>query len=345
MIWTGWMICIMSLVAASFATKVWQLILTQGLGYGFGFLVLYYAVLSMMNEWFVRRRGLAYGIMFASAGISGAGLPLLLEVVLNKYSYVTALRGYAVAIFIAIGPTLPFCRGRLPATKTIARESIDYRAILTNPIFWALSVSNLFQGLAFYIPGLYLSLFAMSLGLSPLHATLLLCLLNLSQVIGQVVVGWLSDSANIFFLLLASTLSSAVFGTTLWYQATGLRQLVPFSILYGMFAGCFTVLYTRFVSTVTKQPATELWLYGVFAFGRGVGNVAAGPLAGALVQALGGPEQPTAYRDLIIFVGAAFILASCGGVGCFWKHKALPLAQRSAGRRRRRLVWPGRRKG
>ena len=63
MIWFGWLTCIIALIGSSFATKLSHLIITQGLLYGLGFVVIYYPLLSMLNEWFVKRRGLAYGIL------------------------------------------------------------------------------------------------------------------------------------------------------------------------------------------------------------------------------------------------------------------------------------------
>lgn len=63
MIWFGWALCVVSLVGSSFATKVWHLIIMQGVLYGIGFLIIYYPLLNMLNGWFVKRRGLAYGVM------------------------------------------------------------------------------------------------------------------------------------------------------------------------------------------------------------------------------------------------------------------------------------------
>jgi hypothetical protein len=63
MIWGGWLLCILALISSSFATQVSHLIITQGFLYGFGFLIMYYPLLNMMNEWFIQRRGLAYGIL------------------------------------------------------------------------------------------------------------------------------------------------------------------------------------------------------------------------------------------------------------------------------------------
>jgi hypothetical protein len=53
----------LALALASFATQVWHIIVTQGALYGLGFLLLYYPLLSILNEWFVANRGLAYGFL------------------------------------------------------------------------------------------------------------------------------------------------------------------------------------------------------------------------------------------------------------------------------------------
>jgi MFS family permease len=354
MIWVGWVTCVGSLVAASFSTTVWQLIISQGLGYGIGFLILYYAMLDMLNEWFVERRGLAYGVLFAAAGLSGTGLPFLTETLLSKFGYAWTLRIYAVSMLAIIGPTLPFCRGRLPTTSHQARmqHKIAYGKIFKNPIFYFFTLSNLFQGLAFYLPGIYLSLYAWSLSIGTFPSILLLCLLNLAQVVGQVASGYLSDTSSIFVLLMISTLGSAL-TCLLWYFATNITLLAIFAGLYGIFAGGYSVFFSRFVSALSHDASTSLWLYGIFAFQRGLGNVAAGPLSALLLQKM--VHQPVSdmpamnvpmtmamgnssmveimqqnqlalslgFRKLIIFVGGGLLLATFGGIGIFFRQHIL----------------------
>ncbi len=63
MISLGLFLDCLALVSASFATHAWHVILTQGAMYGLGFLLLYYPLLSLLNEWFVDNRGLAYGLL------------------------------------------------------------------------------------------------------------------------------------------------------------------------------------------------------------------------------------------------------------------------------------------
>jgi hypothetical protein len=79
-------ICILGLVAGSFASDLRILILTQGVAYGFGFLIFYYPILSMVNEYWVARRGMAYGILCGASGLSGTVMPFVIQALQNDSS-------------------------------------------------------------------------------------------------------------------------------------------------------------------------------------------------------------------------------------------------------------------
>jgi hypothetical protein len=100
-----------SLIAASFANQVNHLILTQGAIYGIGGSIVYCPAVLFVDEWFIQRKGLAYGVLWVDppalsylychpqltnikAGTSPAGLivPFLLNALLEKYGFRTTLR-------------------------------------------------------------------------------------------------------------------------------------------------------------------------------------------------------------------------------------------------------------
>ena len=166
--------------------------------------------------------------------------------------------------------------------------------------------------------------FAAALKVDSVKSTMLLCLLNLAQVLGQIVLGWISDKINVFMLVVCSTVGSAVVSCVLWMSADSIDHLIAFGVLYGLFAGGYSVLYARFVSCLTDDPAIGLWLYGMFAFQRGVGNVVSGPVSGELLKTVSEKlknNAAAAYRPLILFVGMAFVLAAFGGFGYFFQRK------------------------
>ena len=60
----GLVLMTISLLASSFSQSVWHLVLTQGVLYAIGGSLLYNPVLLLLDEWFVRRKGMAFGIMW-----------------------------------------------------------------------------------------------------------------------------------------------------------------------------------------------------------------------------------------------------------------------------------------
>jgi hypothetical protein len=62
--WAGLPLMAVGLIGASFANTGGELIVTQGVIYAIGGSILYNPLLLMIDEWFVKRKGLAYGILF-----------------------------------------------------------------------------------------------------------------------------------------------------------------------------------------------------------------------------------------------------------------------------------------
>lgn len=309
----GSLLCVVSLVAASFATSVAGLIVTQGVMYGVGFTLLYFPILRMLNEWFVARRGVAYGVMFAGGGFSGVGFPFLLEVLLSKYGHRTTLRAVAVGIALSTLPLLPLLRGRLPVSHGGALRALDV-SFFKQPLFYFFAFSNLFQGLGYYIPGIYLPTYAASLGLSGTMGALILSLFNLATTFGQIAMGFLSDRvSNALGLVFMSSFVSAVATFLLWGFASSLPTLLAFSIIYGWFAGGFVILWPKFGGILSEDPGA---VFSMMAFGKGVGNILTGPISAPLMS---GPVMSgyglNRFEPLILYLGSMMLVSSLGILG------------------------------
>ncbi|GAD97227.1 hypothetical protein FG11573.1 [Paecilomyces variotii No. 5] len=307
MIWVGWPICIAGLVLGSFASTLEVLILTQGVAYGLGFLIFYYPILSMVNEYWVARRGMAYGVLCGASGVSMSVMPFVLQALLAKYGYRTTLRAVAAALTLLTGPLIPFLKGRLPPSQRSNIPKINW-TFFRSPLFWVYSVSNVLQGLGYFFPSLYLPSYASSLELGSKSGAILLALMSVCQVVGQFVFGLLSDhKVPLNILACLSTIVAAMACLTMWRLAQSLPVLIVFAIVYGFFGAGFTAIWARMSTAITDDLTAGPIVFSLLNFGKGIGNVLAGPVGGFLVSRSKSAGSPSAlsYRWVIVFTGVS----------------------------------------
>jgi hypothetical protein len=107
------------------------------------------------------------------------------------------------------------------------------------------------------------------------------------------------------------TLYSCAVVLCAWRSSKSFASLLTFCLLYRLFAGGYSVLYCRFVIVLTDKPIIGLWLYNIFKFQRGVGNLVRGPVSGILARDV---HIAAKYKNLILFVDMAFLVGSLSGL-------------------------------
>ena len=311
MILVGWPLCILGLVAGSFADRLGTLILTQGVMYGVGFIIFYYPILSMVDEYWVRRRGMAYGLLCSASGASGAVTPIVLQLLLRKYGYRTTLRGVAVMLVVLTGPLIPLLKGRSRQHHSSSPRT-DW-SFLRKRLFWTYSVSNVLMGIGFFFPSLYIPSYATSIGLSASEGALLLALMSVSQVAGQFTFGYLSDKKlSLNTLITVSLVISAAATLSAWGLARSLLPLIFFVLLYGFFGAGYTALWARMVTAVSQEPSASQAMFGLFCCGKGIGNILAGPIGAGLPgwSSDVGEYGHGIYKAVVIFTGVSLLLSA-----------------------------------
>lgn len=310
----GLLIMCLSLGLSSICQTVPQLIVTQGIFYGIGGAVTYSPVVTFLDEWFVRRKGLAFGIMWAGTGLGGVVVPLLLEWLLNTYGFRTSLRIWTLALFLITLPLTFFLKPRLPV-PAINRARITF-TFLRNKTFWILQAGNIMQGLGFFVPSIYLPSYTKALGFNNTVSALPIILINIAAVIGSVSMGSIVDRTHVTTAILISTIGAMLSIFLIWGFSTSLPPLLTFCFMYGLFAGSFTNTWPGILRTVQRSTGQmeSSMVYSFLSLGRGVGNVVSGPVSEALMKTgnIGGVGlYGTQYGSLVIWTG---ISAALGGV-------------------------------
>ncbi|KAI1108731.1 MFS monocarboxylate transporter [Nemania sp. NC0429] len=332
-----------ALVGASFATHVADLILTQGILYGLGGAMLYTPFVIQLGEWFVERKGLAFGLLWAGTGISGAIVPPLMEWGLSKYGFQTMLRAWALATVIIVLPLIFVMKGRLPipAKGSSFSSNLD---CLANSTFWILQCGNVIQGLGYFMPSIYLPVFAHSVNLPTVAGTLAVSLLNFASAAGAILSGLATDHFHLSTVLLNLSSISTIGVFFFWGFATSQARLLIFSLVYGLSAGGWSSTWTWCSAEVHKEaPRTEMGvLIGLFGAGRGLGSIISGPVSESL---FGYPPWDaelrgaygTGYGIIIVFTGVS---AALGGLGYLMRFKHQDATEPVQGHRTPEMTLP-----
>ncbi|KAG6018654.1 hypothetical protein E4U41_003683 [Claviceps citrina] len=324
-----------ALAASSFSHNVGHLIGTQGVLYAIGGSISYCPCILYLDEWFAKRKGLAYGIMWSGSGLAGFALPLLLELLLQRYGFRATLRIWSLTLFLLTMPLAFFIRPRLPFAATTHIKPFNLGFALTRT-FLLHQVANVVQGMGFFLPTIYLPTYAGSLGAGTFASALTLLLVNVASTFGCAAMGSLTDHLHVTTCLMISALGAGLGTFLLWGFATSLPVLFVFCVVYGLFAGPYSSTWPGIMRQVTSEMSAggvgatggggggttfdPTMVLGVLSTGRGIGSIVSGPLSQALIrgmpwqgQALGG--YGSGYGPLIVFTGATAVV---GGATFVW---------------------------
>ena len=316
---TGLLGVCLALGFASLAKNVTQLIISQGVLYGMSGCIAYSPCIILVDDWFTdKRKGFAYGVMWAGSGVGGAVLPIVTEQLLEHFGFRMTLRIFASSLLLLIAPLVYFLKRRVAISESPRPPPLNL-AFLMTPAFALFEICNIIEALGYFLPSIYLPSYARSIGASSGLDVLTVILFNVATVVGCVVMGYLIDRYDATHCILLSTVGSSLGVFLLWGFSISLPPLFMFSIVYGLFAGSYTSTWTGVTRDIIneKNSAEPSIVLACLAAGRGMGNVASGPITGSLLHDRNGNAYPYVYaysRDgyyayggrygaLIIFTG------------------------------------------
>lgn len=283
--------------------------------YGSGFVLFYYPTIHFVNEYWIKRRGFAFGTMCASSALAGIVFPFTLEALLVRYDYPATLRVLALGLAALTAPVMPFLVARVPSSEHQSTTASNDWQCLRNVDFWVFSIANIVQNFGYFFPALFLPSIATSVGHSAAEGALLVAILSIAQALGQFGFGYASDrQVSLNTLIWLSCLCSGTVVTIFYYLAPKtMACLILFSLTYGFFAGAWISLWSQMGTTIYGgKPPTTLVSLSLLCFGAGIGNVAAGPISAILINLRWDKPGAQKYDLVMVFTGLCMTFA--GGV-------------------------------
>lgn len=318
----GLLVTVVSLTASAFVNNIGALIATQGVLYALGCGLIFSPISLYMDEWFIERKGFAYGVMWAGKSAVGVAMPFLFSALLRRFGLKSTILTWTVASVAMTLPTLFFLKPRIKPSRETQARPIGL-SFFKSTSFWMLQFGIIIQSLGYLMPSTYLASYASAIGFSSVTGPILLALFSLASVPGSLIHGMLGDKMSATNVILVSSLGSALPVFLLWGLSRHISTMVLFVIFYGFFAGGFSATWSSALQEIKRDNAAVdvSLMFGMLLGGRGIGFVVAGPLSGVLISARGafGEESlgyATKYGPMILCTGVTGIL---GAWAPLWK--------------------------
>jgi MFS family permease len=218
-------------------------------------------------------------------------------------------------------PCLFFVKPRLPPAMANALRPQDLSFVTRLP-FWLFQLGNIGNALGCFLPSLWMPAFANDINL-PSHAgPLSLAFYNSGYGIGGILIGSIADRYHVSVAISITTVGGMIAAFVFWGLATSQAMLYAFAIIWGVVSGGFNATWPGCAAVMRRhEPNGNVdtgIVIGIMAAGKGVGEVASGPLSAKVLEAgwtaHANFAYGTAYGGLIVFCGLSAIL---GGLASF----------------------------
>lgn len=310
---------LIGMLLASWSTKYWQLILTEGVLSGLGSGFIFSTSIFIIPMWFLKKRAVVGGLVFAGSGLGGCIFSLVGQGIIdNTGDEKWALRAIAIisagmnlvalmivsfrnkqddgkecisssfevfkqALLVPIKPKIWFCRITLSCIGYFCISNISYMILLY-------SISN----------------FSSSLGISSANSAYNSAILNAAQFIGRIMLGLLSNKFGRFNVTSITAIIVMIFNFAFWMPINNYAGVLVFTIFMGLVMGYQFVTITAIASDflgATNFRAVWCILAGI--------NSITGMTAELMGIALVDESLKKPYTYTQVFSGVLFFVSTC----------------------------------
>ncbi|EIN11718.1 MFS general substrate transporter [Punctularia strigosozonata HHB-11173 SS5] len=256
LIFVGSVFYIVALFMTSLCTEYWQVFLAQGVCGGIGLGILFLPALSVVPQWFQKRRAFATGVVTTGSSVGGVVFPIMLNHLFNSVGYAKGVRasayiilGCLVLVNLLIKPRIP---GRSKRPAHMQFPAPDMKSILTHDAYWATIGGGFLIMWGLFFPLFYIQVFAQSHGVNENLSFYLLSILNATSIFGRTLPNLLADKFGVMNMLIGAAFCAGVLNFV-WLACTSEGASIVFSILYGFFSGAYVSIMPGVIASLSSH--------------------------------------------------------------------------------------------
>lgn len=248
--------------------------------------------LRLAGAWFVKKRGLAFGLIMSGGGLGFAYTPPLVQYMINNYGWRSGYYALAAIIIVVILPLIyvfihdrPKDLNLLPDGDTVdvdeslvvtdKEEKIKLGELLRTPLFYQLFVTFMLLTACLY--GLFSNLVPMLLdrGMDTTDAALAASTVGITIIVSRIVIGFLLDKFFAPRVGMICFILSAIGTAMLAFGAVGPTAFLA-AIFFGFSVGAELDLLAYLITRYFGVNSFGL-VYGIL-FAAFLGGISVGPL-------------------------------------------------------------------
>lgn len=297
----------------SLCTEYYQFILAQGVLGGMSLGCLFTPATSAVNQYFMKKRGAALGLVTVGSSIGGVIIPIALRNAFDseRLGFGWGVRTVAFVIFALLCIACALVKERLPHRK----DTFFLPDAFLNPAYSFL-VAGIFMLIwSMFVPFFFVASFAIEeAGMSFSMAFYLLSILNGASLVGRITAGVLADKLGWLNMLVFIAVATGII-ILCWPKATTSAGLIAWTAIYGGFSGAVISLFPAALARIAPRPQ----VIGTY-MGQAMGIIAlAGltgtPIAGA-IQTRYGYSAASIFSGVVIIFGGVLV-----AIARFFKDK------------------------
>ncbi|KAF2436221.1 MFS general substrate transporter [Tothia fuscella] len=314
----GIAIMILSIFLASCATTSWQVVVSQGILFGIGGIMLNFVHVSAFSEWFDKKQSQAMGIVWLGYRFGALAFPLICQWLLDNHGYEKTLRILVAPMLALLLPSIFLLRGRYPvaAVKVVSvNPPVSKLAALRTPkVAFYLLVSTTWN-LIVFVPLTFITKVGADIGVSRADQALAQSLLILSLMLGTYGLAKMSDDGFHPRFLSYSAMATSFAHILLLGFCKNRFTLFAYAVSVGLASGGFDNSLFSFYGEVSGKNS-ELFtsVHSLFSFCRGLATLSVGSVGMALIR-----RSPpinlssyaiAKYQYLVVYAGGMSALTS-----------------------------------
>ncbi|KAH6576427.1 hypothetical protein BASA50_002328 [Batrachochytrium salamandrivorans] len=307
---SGAFLVFISMMLASFSTALWQMIITQGLLFGIGTSLSHIPGISILPDWFIKRRGLATGIAVAGSGLGGLMLGPVLRILISNVGWRWTLR----IISLAGGSILALCSLFLRVRTFRKPSKRSHFSNFKDPIFLRLYGVAVIYSFAYFVPFFYIPTYVLKFGMNIEQGALLVGILSGASGLGRVTLGFASDYIGHINTLTGCLVLSTLSILLIWPFSTSFGSVLIFVLVYGYFIGGFICLTSTVTAQLFGAKGNIATVTGMIFNGYLFGDLFGTPIAGAIIdhftKVSADGTTTVDYIPSILFAGSCFAIGS-----------------------------------